>query len=231
LSAESDISDGIPDWIGIHDGIHLEGAITHCLLEWEWLLAQEQGQDGFKFAQNIREWEEKFVHISLDGDAVIDFCSDLPDVQKQLTFAGMTDERENSLWKRHLENTDSHWHMFYMETMGQFATPEIYLNNLRATITQEWENGLPVIEDLLAKQEYRESVIVIQKTLDSLLKYERDKQPWTPETSLLFLLLGGYSHGNANQENAKKFFCPIRKARSLACSSTAGFHHRSKWKT
>jgi hypothetical protein len=204
LSAESDISDGIPDWIGIHDGIHLEGAITHCLLEWEWLLVEEEGQDGFKFAQNIREWEEKFVHISLDGDAVIDFCSDLPDVQKQLTFAGMTTERDNSLWKHHLENTHSHWHMFYMETMRLFATPEIYLNNLRATINQEWENGLPVIEDLLAKEEYRESVAVIQETLDSLLQHKQDKQPWTPETSLLFLLLGGYSHGNANQENAKK---------------------------
>jgi hypothetical protein len=204
LSAESDISDGIPDWIGIHDGIHLEGAITYCLLEWEWLLAQEQGQNGFKFAENIREWEEKFVHIHLDGDAVIDFCSDLPDVQKQLTFVGMTTERENSLWKRHLENTHSHWHMFYMETMRLFATPEIYLQNLRATITQEWENGLPVIEDLLAKQEYRESVVVIQETLDSLLQHKQDKQPWTPETSLLFLLLGGYSHGNANQENTKK---------------------------
>jgi hypothetical protein len=204
LSAESDISDGIPDWIGIHDGIHLEGAITHCLLEWEWLLAQEQGQDGFKFAENIREWEEKFVHIHLDGDAVIDFCSDLPDVQKQLTFAGMTANKENSLWKRHLENTHSHWHMFYMETMRLFATPEIYLNNLRATIAQEWENGLPVIEDLLAKQEYRESVVVIQETLDSLLQHKQDKQPWTPEISLLFLLLGGYSHGNVNQENAKK---------------------------
>jgi hypothetical protein len=102
LEAESDISDGIPDWIGIYDGIHLEAAITHCLLEWEWLLAQEQGQDGFKFAENIREWEEKFVHISLDGDTVIDFCSDLPDVQKQLTFAGMTANKDNSLWKRHL---------------------------------------------------------------------------------------------------------------------------------
>jgi hypothetical protein len=204
LSAESDISDGIPDWMEIRDGIHLEGTITHCLLEWEWLLAQEQGQDGFKFAQNIRKWEEKFVHISLDGDAIIDFCSDLPDVQKQLTFAGMTGERENSLWKYHLENTHSHWHMFYMETMCQFATPEIYLHNLRSTIAQEWENGLPVIEDLLAKQEYRESVVVIQETLDSLLQQKPDKQAWTPETSLLFLLMGGYSRGNANQENAKK---------------------------
>jgi hypothetical protein len=33
---------------------------------------------------------------------------------------------------------------------------------------------------------------------------EVPKQPWIPENSLLFLLLGGYSHGNANQENTKK---------------------------
>jgi hypothetical protein len=35
---------------------------------------------------------------------------------------------------------------------------------------------------------------------------------WTPETSLLFLLLGGYSHGNANQENAKKLLCYYQQA-------------------
>lgn len=204
LEAESEISDGIPDWMSIQDGIHLEAAITHCLLEWEWLLAQEQGQDGFKFVNNIREWEEKFVHVSLDGDAVIDFCCDLPDVQKQLIFTGMTSEQENSLWKYHLENTNSHWHMLYIEVMRQFATPEVYLNNLRSTIIQDWGNGLPVIEDLLARQEYRECVVVIQETLDSLLQHKRENQDWTPETSLLFLLMGGYYHGNANQENAKK---------------------------
>jgi hypothetical protein len=78
LEAESDISDGIPDWMGIHDGIHLEAAITHCLLEWEWLLVHEQGQDGFKFAQNIRKWEEKFVHISLDGMEKLGLVSKSP---------------------------------------------------------------------------------------------------------------------------------------------------------
>jgi hypothetical protein len=49
LSAESEIADGIPDWMEIANGIHLEDATTSCLLEWEWLLVQSQGQDGFKF--------------------------------------------------------------------------------------------------------------------------------------------------------------------------------------
>lgn len=203
LEAESDISDGIPDWIGIHDGIHLEAAITHCLLEWEWLLAQEQGLDGFKFVENIREWEEKFVHISLDSDAIINFCCDLPDVQKQLMLAGMTANKQSSHWKYALENTHSHWHMFYMETMRLFATPQIYLNNLRATIPQKWENGLPMIEDLLTKQEYQEARAVIQETLDSLLRNKQENHPWIPEEELLFVVMGGFSYGYGNQENVK----------------------------
>lgn len=135
LQAESEISDGIPDWMEIHNGIHLQSALTYCLLEWEWLLVQEQGQDGFKLAQKIREWEEKFSHTSLDDDAAIDFFSNLPDVQKKLILDGMTANREISLWKHDLENTYSYWHILYMEMIHQFATPEIYLNNLRATIS------------------------------------------------------------------------------------------------
>ncbi|ODG97077.1 hypothetical protein A4S05_15180 [Nostoc sp. KVJ20] len=203
LSAESEISNGIPDWMEIANGIHLEGATTSSLLEWEWLLVQSQGQDGFKLAQKIREWDEEFYHTSLDDDAVIDFFSKLPDVQKKLIFDGMTANREVQKWKHDLENTHSPWHIVYMELIQQFSTPEIYLNNLRATISQEWQNGLPVIEDLLAKQEYRESLTVIQETLDALLKNKPDLNPWTPENSLLFVAVGGFSYAPGNWEKEK----------------------------
>lgn len=203
LSAESEISSGIPDWMEIANGIHLKGATTSSLLEWEWLLVQSQGQDGFKLAQKIREWDEEFYHTSLDDDAVIDFFSNLPDVQKKVIFDGMTNNREIQEWKYDLENTHSYWHIVYMELMQQFATPEIYLNNLRATISQEWQNGLPVIEDLLAKQEYRESLTVIQETLDALLKNKPDLNPWIPENSLLFVAVDGFSYDPGNWEKEK----------------------------
>ncbi|MCG6134707.1 MAG: hypothetical protein MET45_08585 [Nostoc sp. LLA-1] len=141
LSAETDIADGIPDWMEIANGIHLEGATTSSLLEWEWLLVQSQGQDGFKLAQKIREWSEEFSHTSLDDDVVIDFFSNLPDVQKKIILDGMTANRESKEWKSELENTYSYWHIIYMELMQQFATPEIYLNNLRATISQQAQLG------------------------------------------------------------------------------------------
>ncbi|MBD2683628.1 MULTISPECIES: hypothetical protein [Nostoc] len=53
LLAESEIADGIPDWMEIANGIHLEEATTSCLLEWEWLLLQSQGQDGFTLARKV----------------------------------------------------------------------------------------------------------------------------------------------------------------------------------
>jgi hypothetical protein len=203
LSAESEIADGIPDWMEIANGIHLEEATTSCLLEWEWLLVQSQGQDGFKLAQKVREWESEFSDTSLNDEAVIDFFSNLPDVQKKIILDEMTANRKSEEWKSELENTYSYWHIIYMELMQQFATPEIYLNNLRATIPQQWQNGLPVIEDLLAKQEYRESLTVIQETLDALLKNKQDKNPWTPENSLLFVVINGFSYDPGNGEKQK----------------------------
>jgi hypothetical protein len=203
LSAESEISNGIPDWMEIANGLHLEEATTYCLLEWEWLLVQQRGQDGFKLAQKIRGWEEKFSDTSLNDNAVIDFFSDLPDAQKKIILDGMRANREASLWKYDLENTYSYWHILYMELMQQFATPEIYLSSLRATISQQWQNGLPVIEDLLGKQEYQESLIVIQETLDALLKNKQDKNSWIPEESLLFVVVGGFSYNPENGEKQK----------------------------
>lgn len=57
LEMERDISEGIPDWMDIVEGIYLERNITTCFLQWEWLGAFNQGEDAFEFAPKIREWE------------------------------------------------------------------------------------------------------------------------------------------------------------------------------
>ena len=81
-----------------------------------------------------------------------------------------------------------------MEAINQFS-PERYLDNLRATISQKWRNGLPVIEDLLANNNYAESLTVIQETLNSLLQSKRRGKSWTPETSLLVTIVGSSYYG------------------------------------
>lgn len=53
LEAESEISSGLEDWMELTDGLYLEHHLTNCLLQWEWLTAQEQEQNALEFAQRI----------------------------------------------------------------------------------------------------------------------------------------------------------------------------------
>jgi hypothetical protein len=70
---------------------------------------------------------------------------------------------------------------------------------LRETIPQQWQNGLPVVEELLAKQNYTESLAIIEEIYQSLLKSKPGNTSWTPETSLLITTLNCYG---SMQENA-----------------------------
>ena len=72
-----------------------------------------------------------------------------------------------------------------------------------ATIPQQWQYGLPVIEDFLAQQDYSQSLNVIQKTLNALLKSNQVDNSWTPETSLLFTIISRIHYSNQNGENEK----------------------------
>ncbi len=194
LEAESQIVCGIPDWMELTEGLGLEVHVTYCLLQWEWLAAQAQQRDAFQFAQRIRQVESDFSQISLDDNTLIDFLCGLPQVDQRCILTGLTNEKETPRWKRVLANTYSPWHLFYMEAINQF-TPERYLDNLRATISQKWRNGLPVIEDLLANNNYAESLTVIQETLTALLQSKRGGKSWTPEASLLVTIVGSSYYG------------------------------------
>ena len=191
LEAESAISKGLEDWTELTDGLYLETHLTHCLLQWEWFAAQEQEQNAFQFAHHIRECELEFQEIELDSDALFNFFIQLSEADQRCILAGLTTERETSYWQRTLGDTNSHWHQLYLYWIEHYA-PDRYLDNLRTTIPQEWQNGLPIIEALLAEQNYAESLTVIQEVLQSLLKSKREEQNWTPEAALLIATLGFY---------------------------------------
>lgn len=192
LEAESAISSASEDWMEITDGLYLEHHVTRCLLQWEWLMAQEQ--DTFQFAQRIRECELQFHEIELDSDTLFNFFTQLSEAEQRCILTGLTANRESSFWQRTLGDTDSHWHQLYLDLIEHYA-PDRYLDNLRQTIPQQWENGLPIIEALLAEQNYAESSTVVQETLHSLLKSTRGKENWTPEAALLVATSGFYYQG------------------------------------
>jgi hypothetical protein len=190
--AEDEISTGMPEWIEIHDGFYLEDNLTYCLFKWEWLKFKELEEDAFAFAEHILDLEDGFTHVTLDDNTFLDFFTQLPEADQEIIFKGLTSYRDTPPWKKWLDNTYSPWHTLYMYWVEQYS-PERYLDNLRTTIPQQWQNGLPVIEDLLAKQNYRESLKVIKETLPPMLKREQGDPSWTPETALLFATINHYS--------------------------------------
>lgn len=204
LEAEGEIATGIPDWMEIDNGIGLEVCATACLLQWEWLTLQLEGHDAFDFAQRIRQLLTQFEYITLDSYEILNFLLDFSPEEQQCILAGLNANRESKLWQETLRSIYSPWHQFYLEATRQFASPEVYLDNLRVTIPQQWQNGLPIIENLLAKRDYSSCLTVIQDTLNSLLKSHRDNQSWQPETSLLLTLVGGLYNSEGQRVHEKK---------------------------
>ena len=201
LDAEEEISEAMPEWMEIDEGFYLEENLTTCLLEWEWLVALEEEQDAFAFAQRILDWGNQFSLVTLEDNTFLDFFTQLSDADQQTVFEGLTRHKDTPRWEKYLENIHTYWHALYMYYVEQYA-PERYLDNLRATIPQQWQDGLPVIEDLLAKKDYPESLTVIEETLDSLLKFQGGKS-WTPETSLLFTTVRSFHYGDDKLANEK----------------------------
>jgi hypothetical protein len=199
-AAEDDISAAMPDWIEINEDFYLEENLTHCLLEWEWLTLDDEG--GGAFAESILDWEETFTHVVLDDDAFLDFFAQLPEADQEAIFKGLAGHKDTPPWKGHLEDVHSHWHNLYMHYAERYA-PEQYLHNLRTAIPQQWQDGLPVIEDLLSKRDYGESLKVIQETLAAMLKIEQMRQSWAPETSLLFARVNRYGDDIGRLESYK----------------------------
>lgn len=189
-NAEDEVSTAMPEWIEI-EGFDLEENLTFCLLEWEWLQFDHEEKDAFEFVQYIRELEESFSTISLESNAFLDFLTQLPERDQEVIFRGLTQHRESSSWKTRLDNIYSPWYAFYMYCLEQYS-PEKFLDNLKATIPQQWQNGLPVIEDLLAKKDYPASLKIIEETVSALLKSEHVREAWSPETALLFAVVNRY---------------------------------------
>lgn len=235
-TAEEDVVAALPEWVYL-EGLSLEENLTTCLLEWEWLqFKEEEGEDAFAFAQFLLELQDNFSHISLDSHAYWDFLMQLPETDRQNLFNGLTQQREMPPWKELLSSPYSPWYAFYLGCIEQYA-PERYLDVLRGTIPQQWQNGLPVIEDLLAKKEYRESLAVIHDTLQAMLKSERMDEAWTPTSSLLVVAVPQYADTARLEDHRQLLIYYQQAAQGLDQTELANvlklqliaFEHRFNW--
>lgn len=193
LDAEDEVAEALPDWMEVMNGFGLGKTLTTCLLEWEWLKIQKKKQNAFDFAQRILDWEGDFSYVFWDDDTFLDFFDRLSKANQEVLYRGLDDARGMAPWDHCLKETHSHWHNLYMY-FAESQAPEQYLDSLKATISQQWQNGLPVIKDLLAKKDYVQSLQVVEDALAVLLKSHQEDQVWTPETSLLFPIVSRFFH-------------------------------------
>ena len=201
-----EITASLPEWISsFNEGLYLESSLTNCLLRWEWLKAQDEKLDAFDFTQRIREWEEQAQQMELEQSAFFQFFTQLSETELEKIYKGLTAHRQELLWKTDLENIRSHWYEIYLFYLEKYA-PENRLDTLRITISQKWQNGLPVIEDLLAKEAYQEGLSVLEETLASLLKSTRQNRSWSPESSVLITILNTF-YGGDYSENEQTLLC------------------------
>ncbi|MCZ6634806.1 MAG: hypothetical protein O7G87_15500, partial [bacterium] len=200
LDAADEVLEGLPEWLGEIDGFYLKPTLTTCLLEWEWLKSQEKGQDGFAFARCILDWEDEVGHVGMEEDTFLDFFTRLPEADQEALYRGLADSKTIAPWNQHLENMYSHWYVLYMY-YAESRAPEQYMNNLLATLSQRWQNGLTVIENLLAKKDYEQSLQAVEQTLEALLHSRHRDQSWTPDIALLFPMVSGYYHDSDFQDH------------------------------
>lgn len=215
-NTERQVGNGVPDSIelGAGDGFLLEESLTTCLLKAEWLFAQqkgigllavEKGINAFHFALKIRESEEEFEYTNFDADAFLAFFGQLPDPEQRTIFDGLDAHRHEERWKN-LKYASSTWHLFYIDCMSRYA-PERYIDALRETIPQKWQNGLPIIKELLAKESYEASLEIVQETLHSMLRRQSGMNEWTPQKSLYFGHLSWHNSYNPHGfRNERQFF-------------------------
>lgn len=184
-----EVSSAMPEWAPLDDGFYLERYLTLCFLKWQWLShCLEDPATAYPFVQSLRQWEEENSSIQLDSNTMIDFLCELSKEDQKAILTGLNNDKKTPLWQGELENTYSHWHIVYMHFIESYS-PENYLKNLRPTIAQQWENGLPIVQNLIETQAYSEGLEIIQEMLDSILKHSHTAKPWDPKKSLFFVLV------------------------------------------
>jgi hypothetical protein len=167
---------GYPEWMGAEHAERILGPrTTACFLRWEWLAASSKKQPATGFLKRIRAVKDSLKIIDLDRNEFIRFFKSLPSsVQKQL-YEHIRANKDNPDWKERLRSSYSEWHRVYHSLSASFDAEE-YLADCLKHLPEDWEYGLPLIENLLESNDCAQAEKVIEQTFSSFLRLKQDKK-------------------------------------------------------
>jgi len=176
---------GQPDWVveGIGDGCCLGPKATACLLEWEWMAAQNDGRDAAAFVDEIRDLETSLQKVGLDGQAIKTFVRGLSHGQRQAVLASMERQRLSPRWTEAFTRAYGCWAEIVRDLSKRWK-PALHVEISRANIAQDWTLALPLVEDAVKRRSFAEAIDIIDEALRSRLRLDPTNQ-WNPRKELL----------------------------------------------
>jgi hypothetical protein len=121
--------------------------------------------------------------LEIDKEMIIRFFSALSYDHRKEIYDYLTLNKETSVWSERLSSVRSEWHRIYHAFSEEFNI-RTYLDNCRKMLHENWQYGIPLIEDLLKKENDTEAEQICEETLSSYV-IQRTRKPWRPEDSLL----------------------------------------------
>jgi uncharacterized protein (DUF1697 family) len=204
-----------PEWMSAdHEGCYLHHAVTQCVLKWEWLASKS----AMTFVERMIEIEKRLNLIGLDRDTFTDFFDSLSEYDKKQVYEHITSNRTNSIWEERLNSSNSRWHQIY-HSFSEIFNPDTYLDTCRALLHENWHYGLPLIDDLLKKNNHSEAEKVYEQTIVSYAG-QTSRKDWQPEACLLIFSLM-YGYGSADDTVIKLLQDWIQVAGKLNMPSKA----------
>ena len=170
-----------PEWMGPGEPCYLEAHATQCVLKWVWLASQGQAHPGHSFLGSVRRLQANIDLVDLDDAAFVEF------------FAGLSDEVCGEIHEC-LKGTDyaedrdrlySKWHKINHLYEERFD-PARHLETCRKHLDRNWHYGKPLVDDAVARGDYRAADSWLDRTFASYLGGARNSA-WRPDQSLLLV--------------------------------------------
>ncbi|NUM37414.1 MAG: hypothetical protein HUU50_22970, partial [Candidatus Brocadiae bacterium] len=190
--ALSEIEDGIdayPEWMGAnYDSCSAGTEVTRCLIYWNWLHSKSVED----FLKNIIKIENCFRYIELDAEGFVQAFLSIPENTQQEIYTYIADNKKKSAWRERINSAHSPWGKVYHE-FSKIFQPEEYLEHCRELIHENWQYGLPLIQDCLKKDDYQSAEKIYEKTISGFIHPMNGKE-WVVEETLLISALYGSSY-------------------------------------
>jgi hypothetical protein len=181
---DNDLFAGLPDWFdSARDDFMLGPAVTSCLFEWEWTVAQRDGRDAPAFLDEIRDLELGLQTVELDRQALQKLVLGFSNEDLRASLESMTRQRRAARWRDAFADAYGAWPAI-LRQLSRRWDPALFTETSRANIAQSWPLALPLIRDAVKRKAHVDAAALVDEALRSLLRSE-EKPPWDPRRELL----------------------------------------------